>query len=1045
MTVRFHSFVFNIFSFTFLFIAGSSYANAENDLNVLIIGSEKGSMGLSFSPSQIKLHLEKILKGTEQGKVNVNLEDRSSIVKNSKFGPFDLASWFHFPYPENVETESRWPNLRGEKGTKWDYVILIGDPSVIETMPGLYAHGVAKVAEEAAKGSAETVLLMPWPAKASTSTVAHYKEVIYRTGRSGGFKVAPAGLAWEAAGKPSGETHPSNDGAYIAAATLYSRIWNKNASESSYKYNEKLADTAHKTVLKNTGIKQYEGSFKFENAFSGYDIKTRSAAPRKAPGGRSTEEGLVHSFIRAMNSANVSVGGSAVYMGRSPRYTFVKSEVPVFGFVYQTHKGTTDQHIAEIFPRDILLAAKMHSDKKNHRIMPRRLIWAGLYQDNPELRPLGSHGHLSGDANISSGTYMYTIYSGRCPVDPKPQPVTDLWRAQMEGYEIAWRLSRCQTRAPGFKVTPSSMTQTSIDITSPEIMTVQFLLKPRENVTVNVSCSNGAAASPSSLTFTSENYHIPQHVTVKPAAGTETGKEIKVEYRTVSGDEVYNGLFDSWDYSYTPVFSVTYEAARGGTVQGLVNQKVAEGKSTQPVRAIAEQGYIFKGWSQKAIVNLSRAEGVIASQSSTRKDNLAARALDGNRNTVESNKSLAQTNGEENAWWQVQFPEASEISEIAVFRPGGKGMLQKFQVSIFSGSKEVFTKVIENENTGSLRLAVPGSISGDRVRISCVGDQKASITLAEVEVFGSKNEALRTDSKINADITFKALFEKSDNTAPVAYPSSLTLETDSKIPLILKASDFDKDKLTYSIVRPPQHGTLSGSAPNLIYTAKNGFSGHDSFTFKVNDGSLDSQSAKVTIGVGNLPPVIAVDSPKTRATALPFNVGLLLETSVTDDAKSSPLKLSWTQVSGPSRVKFLSPNEADTAVSFPNIKGVYVFKITAEDGVHSSSELITVEFGFYNPKKNLAPHADPGTAYSGTVNKDIPIDKALISDDGLPLEPGKMSIEWRQVSGPGKAEIAKPAESITSVRCSKPGKYILRLSVSDGEVKSYHDVTVDVK
>ena len=72
--------------------------------------------------------------------------------------------------PADVDVLQRWPMLRGEtvtggwSGPQWDYVILIGDPHTMETMPGLYAQGVAAIAAEVAKGSGETVLLMPWPA-----------------------------------------------------------------------------------------------------------------------------------------------------------------------------------------------------------------------------------------------------------------------------------------------------------------------------------------------------------------------------------------------------------------------------------------------------------------------------------------------------------------------------------------------------------------------------------------------------------------------------------------------------------------------------------------------------------------------------------------------------------------------------------------------------------------------------------------------------------------------------------------------------------------
>jgi large repetitive protein len=41
-------------------------------------------------------------------------------------------------------------------------------------------------------------------------------------------------------------------------------------------------------------------------------------------------------------------------------------------------------------------------------------------------------------------------------------------------------------------------------------------------------------------------------------------------------------------------------------------------------------------------------------------------------------------------------------------------------------------------------------------------------------------------------------------------------------------------------VTSPTHGTLSGTAPNLIYTPADSYTGFDSFTFKANDGQVDS-------------------------------------------------------------------------------------------------------------------------------------------------------------------------------------------------------------
>jgi O-glycosyl hydrolase len=67
--------------------------------------------------------------------------------------------------------------------------------------------------------------------------------------------------------------------------------------------------------------------------------------------------------------------------------------------------------------------------------------------------------------------------------------------------------------------------------------------------------------------------------------------------------------------------------------------------------------------------------------------------------------------------------------------------------------------------------------------------------------------------------------------------------------IMLAATDPNGDGLTYTVVDSPQHGTLSGTAPNLTYAPAAGFTGTDSFTFKANDGQADSNVATVSITV----------------------------------------------------------------------------------------------------------------------------------------------------------------------------------------------------
>ena len=50
---------------------------------------------------------------------------------------------------------------------------------------------------------------------------------------------------------------------------------------------------------------------------------------------------------------------------------------------------------------------------------------------------------------------------------------------------------------------------------------------------------------------------------------------------------------------------------------------------------------------------------------------------------------------------------------------------------------------------------------------------------------------------------------------------------------------------------PPANGVLSGTAPNLTYTPNPGFTGTDSFSYKVNDGQVDSPAVSVSVVVND--------------------------------------------------------------------------------------------------------------------------------------------------------------------------------------------------
>jgi hypothetical protein len=87
------------------------------------------------------------------------------------------------------------------------------------------------------------------------------------------------------------------------------------------------------------------------------------------------------------------------------------------------------------------------------------------------------------------------------------------------------------------------------------------------------------------------------------------------------------------------------------------------------------------------------------------------------------------------------------------------------------------------------------------------------------------------------------------NDAPVCSPVTLTTAEDTPGQTNPSCTDADGNILTYSIVAQPAHGSASVAAGKLAYTPAANYNGADSFTYKANDGTVDSNTATVSVTV----------------------------------------------------------------------------------------------------------------------------------------------------------------------------------------------------
>jgi len=106
-----------------------------------------------------------------------------------------------------------------------------------------------------------------------------------------------------------------------------------------------------------------------------------------------------------------------------------------------------------------------------------------------------------------------------------------------------------------------------------------------------------------------------------------------------------------------------------------------------------------------------------------------------------------------------------------------------------------------------------------------------------------------SDGEVESGEAFVSIAIRSPNLPPVATNQTVTVVRDQPFLLTLLASDPDGDMLRAPILKGPKHGRLFGTGIMFTYAPAPGFTGEDSFTYKVWDGQAYSKEAKVSINV----------------------------------------------------------------------------------------------------------------------------------------------------------------------------------------------------
>lgn len=142
-----------------------------------------------------------------------------------------------------------------------------------------------------------------------------------------------------------------------------------------------------------------------------------------------------------------------------------------------------------------------------------------------------------------------------------------------------------------------------------------------------------------------------------------------------------------------------------------------------------------------------------------------------------------------------------------------------------------------------------GASNNITVDLSAAAFQKLAVITFRLYIYGGDN-ASNSATLYDKVILHGAAVSDSVNRAPTADDQSLSTLSGTALAVTLTGTDPEGSDLTYT-VGTPDNGMLTGTAPDLTYTPDAGFVGTDSFSFTVNDGLLDSDTATVTIDVQN--------------------------------------------------------------------------------------------------------------------------------------------------------------------------------------------------
>ncbi|MBN9520410.1 tandem-95 repeat protein [bacterium] len=259
------------------------------------------------------------------------------------------------------------------------------------------------------------------------------------------------------------------------------------------------------------------------------------------------------------------------------------------------------------------------------------------------------------------------------------------------------------------------------------------------------------------------------------------------------------------------------------------------------------------------------------------------------------------------------------------------------------------------------------------------------------------------DGRADGGVTTVTITVTPVNDPPVASLFQYVTNEDTPLNDTLRASDADGDPLTYSVVSQPAQGTVqvtNAATGAFTYTPPPDFHGTVSFTFKVNDGTADSNVAIVFVTVR---PVN--DAPVAAGQSVTTTEDTPIGGTVTATDVDNPT-LTFAVVANPANGT-LTLNPASGAFTYTpnaNFAGSDTFTFRASDG-EANSNTATVSIA-------VTPVNDTPVAQGQAVSTD---EDAAVGGQLTATDVDSPALTFAVVGGPASVHV-HPERQLPRVR-----------------------------